>query len=371
MFLGAAREALKQKLPDLDAALVSSSLADLESPGGSGPKLFKEADGPGLLVPRELGGRGADALMAVRIQLAIGSRSPSLAIATTMHHFSVAGLLEANRAGEKFAWLLLQAIAEQRLLVASGFAEGVSGQSVVRPTLQATRSGGAYLLSGAKRPCSLSRSMDILTASTMIDGELAVAIVPADSPGLSREPFWNAPVLLGAESDAVILRDVPVDDRMLVKVGPPGAAAVDHLQQAGFLWFELLITASYLGICGGLVEQVLEGNRADPGKAVSLVCPLDAAMAGIEGLAMQLAADGPSEELLLRALFCRYAAQDAIKRVAADSVELLGGIAFIRGDKYIRYFADAARCLVFHPPSRERALGPLIDAMAGAPLRIE
>jgi hypothetical protein len=36
---------------------------------------------------------------AVRIQRAVGSRSPSLAVATTMHHFSVASLVELTAAG--------------------------------------------------------------------------------------------------------------------------------------------------------------------------------------------------------------------------------------------------------------------------------
>jgi hypothetical protein len=73
------------------------------------------------------------------------------------------------------------------------------------PGVQAFRdAGGAGLLvpavpgglGGAKRPCSLSRSMDLLTASVLVPDEsgqeqLVVALVPAGSPGLEVNPFWG------------------------------------------------------------------------------------------------------------------------------------------------------------------------------------
>ena len=154
---------------------------------------------------------------AVRIQRAIASRAPSLAIATTMHHFSVATIVEmiAQGSGTGFEWMLLEGIAKQNLYVASGFAEGRTGAGILSPNMQVKRTADGVTVSGSKKPCSLSASMDLLTASVSIpsksgDGsELAVVIIPtANAPGIERRPFWTNSVLAGAESDEVVLHNV-------------------------------------------------------------------------------------------------------------------------------------------------------------------
>src|SRR6266545_7977660 len=181
-FLGKERATLEELLPGLDKALAEVALAVLEKPGGPAIRAFREAGGPGLLVPAEHAGLGADPVQAVRVQRAIGARCPSLAVATTMHHFSVATLVETSRLSTGFEWALLEGIAEQGLLVASGFAEGRPGQGILAPTVQAMRVDGGYLVNGSKKPCSLSASMDLLTASVALprpDGgtELAVLLL--------------------------------------------------------------------------------------------------------------------------------------------------------------------------------------------------
>ncbi|MBV9279124.1 MAG: acyl-CoA dehydrogenase, partial [Chloroflexi bacterium] len=78
------RETLERYLPGLDAALARVPLDVLESPESPGIKMFREAGGAALLVPREYSGMGASALDATRITRALGARSPSLVVATTM-----------------------------------------------------------------------------------------------------------------------------------------------------------------------------------------------------------------------------------------------------------------------------------------------
>src|SRR3954447_3871070 len=144
------RAALRTYLPGLDEFLCGEPLTDLESAQSKGIAAFRDHRGPALLVPAEHSGSGASALDAVRVQLAIGSRSPSLAVATTMHHFSVASLVEMAESGLES--ILLEGIARERLLVASGFAEGNPGQGILSPTMSGKRVGKAVVLSGTKRP---------------------------------------------------------------------------------------------------------------------------------------------------------------------------------------------------------------------------
>src|SRR4051794_32473183 len=167
-FLDRERATLEALLPGLDARLCDVPLLEHERPGGPGLGAFRAAGGPGLLVPRDYDGRGATALEAVRVQRAIGSRSPSLAVATTMHHFSVAGLIEVSAGADGMGWLFLESTARNGMLLASGFAEGRPGQSILAPTMHAERTDDGFVITGSKKPCSLAHSMDILTASVAL-----------------------------------------------------------------------------------------------------------------------------------------------------------------------------------------------------------
>jgi alkylation response protein AidB-like acyl-CoA dehydrogenase len=380
--LGRERETLERFLPGLDRTLADASWSRLETAGGSSgrdnPALgwFRAAGGPALLISRGHGGAGATAWEAVQIQRALGSRSPSLAVATTMHHFSVATIEEICRAGTGLEGILLRAIAQKQLLVASGFAEGRPGAGILDPTLEAFPAEGGLRVSGSKRPCSLTWSMDLLTASVALprgdggDGggrELAVVLVPADSAGLERRPFWHGPALAASESDEVVLHDVLVPQRLVFRLGTP--ERLDPLQARGFVWFELLIAASYLGIASALVERALArpaGAGGSPRDRAQLAVEVEGAMATLEGMARRLA-DEPGESAdLPRALCVRYAVQQALARVGPLAFEMLGGMAFV-GSAEASLLLAASQALAFHPPGRRTGLEALAAALAGEP----
>ncbi|MFD9466940.1 acyl-CoA dehydrogenase [Streptomyces sp. NPDC060027] len=374
-FLQRERAIVEELLPGLDQQLAATPLAQLEAVDSPGIKLFAKAGGPRLLVPAEHHGHGADLLTAIRVQRALGSRSPSLAVATTMHHFSVASLVEAAANSSGMEWMLLAAIAQNNLLLASGFAEGRTGQGILNPVLTARTDGDKVFLSGSKKPCSLARSMNLLTASLPLPGpngipQLAIALVPSDAPGVSVRPFWGSPILAGAESDEVVLEDVEVPAELLVRTDVTDDGRLDQLQTVGFVWFEALMTASYMGAASALVERVLTSPKVDAAVRAEAVTGVEAAFLALEGLAADTAAEAISQHTLARSLVCRYAAQDAISRVLDVCVEALGGMAFVTsGD--VAYLNSACRALAFHPPSRTRMADPLIEYFAaGEPLRI-
>lgn len=373
-FLHTERAALDRLLPGLDTALADRPLTELERAPSPAIEAFRAAGGPGLLVPAEHSGVGAGVLQAVRVQRAVGARCPSLAVATTMHHFSVAGLMETAKRGTGTEGLLLAAVARERLLLASGFAEGNTGQNILRPRIRAELRDEHVVLNGSKKPCSLSRSMDLLTASVALTGEdgverLAVALVPAKTPGLSVRPFWGSPVLAGAESDEVVLTDVRLDPQMVVTTQVTADAVPDSLNVAGFLWFELLVTASYLGVVSALVERVLTRPGGYGGDPAPFLVDVEAAMLAVEAVALAMETRAWDDTLLVRALHARYAAQDAIARTAPRCLSALGGMAFI-GSPDGTYLASAAAGLGFHPPSRDRMAEPLREYLDGARLRI-
>ncbi|MFF2044458.1 acyl-CoA dehydrogenase family protein [Kitasatospora sp. NPDC058170] len=374
-FLDRERAALEALLPGFDAELASLPLSELEAPGNPGIKLFKELGGAGLLIPAQHGGKGADALTAVRVQRAIGSRSPSLAVATTMHHFSLASLVVLSQTGNGFEWMLLTGIVDGKLLLASGFAEGQPGGSILKPSMTAKVTEAGLVVSGAKRPCSLAQSMDLLTASVMVpreDGkgdQLAVVLIPATDPGLTTAPFWGSFALAGAESDQVTVTDALVPNDLVVRTDVPEGEVLDDIQTTGFVWFELLMTASYLGAASALVERLLASEKVPEIERIRLVTDLEAAMAAVENVARQTGAERCDPGLLVDSLHVRYAAQDAIARVVPRAVELLGGLNFMSSDD-IGYLTAAVNGLGLHPPARGKMAGPLIGYLAGRPLEI-
>jgi len=371
-----ARETCESFLPGLLDKLDGIPLTELEAPGNPALGHFRACGGPGLVIPKAYAGAGADPLQALAVVRAVGACSPSLAVATTMHHFSVATLftLADSVMSSGMEWALLEGIAEQGLLVASGFAEGHPGQGILAPTVQAMRVDGGYLVNGSKKPCSLSASMDLLTASVALprpDGgtELAVLLLPRLTEGISVRPFWKSWALGGAESDEVRLTDVFVDEQLLMRTAAEDPGELDELQTVGFIWFELLISASYLGAVSALVERALARARGAVAERAELVTKVETAQLLLEGAARMLRDGERGNEALGKTLVARYAAQDALSAAVRQAVELLGGMAFVSSSE-VAYLAAVSHALAFHPPSRSSFAEPFLAHVAGQPLRL-
>ncbi|MFC7310218.1 acyl-CoA dehydrogenase [Streptomyces monticola] len=375
--LDEARAVCENHLPGLLSKLSESPLADLEKPGNRGLELFRAAGGPGLVIPQAYEGKGATPLEAMQVTRAVGAAAPSLSVASTMHHFSVATIftLAESLRSSGVEWALLEGIATQNLLVSSGFAEGNPGQGILSPAVGGVRTEGGIVVNGSKRPCSMSRSMDLLSASVSVPGadgeaETVLMLIPANTPGVSVHPFWQSDVLAGAESDEVRLTDVFVDDRLLVPTETGERGEVDELQTVGFMWFEMLITSCYLGMASALVERALADKRVSAGTAADLGIRIETAAQLLEGIAHQLTGRAGDNQALAKAMVARYGAQEAIVDAARGAVEALGGMAYI-GSSDVSYLAAACHCVTFHPPSRSATSNALAASFRGDVLRFE
>ncbi|MFE4538982.1 acyl-CoA dehydrogenase family protein [Streptomyces scopuliridis] len=375
--LDQARATCDQYHPGLLKALEEIPYDDREKPGGTSIDVFRAHGGAGLLIPVEFGGLGASPLEAVRVQEAIGAVSPSLAAATTMHHFTAAMLYALADRRNRLTPAqvdLLHRIVPERKLMASGWAEGRTQQNILAPTVAAEPVDGGYRLSGSKKPCSLSSSMDLLTASISVPGaggtpELALALVPADSAGLSVHPFWGSDLLAAAESDEVRLEGVFVPEELVVRTSADDPHRLDDLQTAGFIWFVLLISAGYTGATAALVEEVVTRERGDATERAALAIHHEAAVALLEGAARAVQTGVAGEEAVAGALVARYSVQDSLVTNANRALELLGGMDFIKGSRHAR-LAASVRPLAFHPPARPAAAEPLLRYFGGESLEL-
>jgi alkylation response protein AidB-like acyl-CoA dehydrogenase len=288
-----------------------------------------------------------------------------------MHHFSVASLVELTAAGNGFEWAMLTAIAENNWLLSSGFAEGKPGQHILSPTMKARQVDDGLLVSGVKKPCSLTWSMDLMSASVAVadpDGgpdRMAIILIPASSEGIERAPFWRSQVLGGAESDQVVLTDVHVPDALVFY--PTDGPTMDPIQARGFVWFELLVSAAYLGAASGLAERVISAGKGSAEDRALLAIELEAAEAALEHVAATSLTEDDNDSALARALYVRFATERTVERVAMAAAAAGGGMAFI-GSSDVGYLLAACRALAFHPPSRAAASEPLARYLAGNPL---
>lgn len=362
MFLAYEREILAEYAPGLDDELAKLGLEYLETPEpGRLAALIKKHRLPGLLVSPDLGGMGCAPNDAIRVQRAIAARSPSMGIMMTMHNFTIsfcnmmAGLMPSASA-------MLESVAREHKLIASGFAEGRYGAGILDSTMLVQREGHGYRLSGSKKPCTMTHCMDFLTAGIAHIGpdgvkRTGMAIVFADEAGLSRHPFWNAPVLRAADSHELRLENVLVPaERVFINDGDDEEMRflIMASEVCGLCSFEIMATANYLGVVSGLAERVIANPKVDAAERALLGSELETAQAALDG-AIRILERGPLDEsVLARILLVRFSVQRTIERCAMHAAELVGGLAFIRNADIANYLASA-RCLAFHPISRKAA----------------
>ena len=364
-----AYEVLEHYLPDAANELARHPLDVLEARGNPGIGIFKAAGGAGMLVPAEYGGGGATAREAVQIQYALGTLAPSTAVALTMHQFTVATLVEMMRETGGLEALVLESIATQNLLVSSAFAEGKPGGNVLDPTMTLEADGPNYRMNGVKKPCSLTTSMDMITASVKMpdpSDQFAVALLGASDDGVRTERYWNSPVLGGAETEALVFDNVTITDAALSYVAP--SSELDRVQVRGYVWFQLCIAAAYVGIAGGLV-QALPEERSDAASLVTMAAELGAALAMLDSIGARLDSGEGEPDLLADSLTVRYSVERAIQRGTDLTVELLG-VERLSQQPELGLLLSASRALSYHPPSRRRTQDGLADWLRGGRLTV-
>ncbi len=374
-FMDTDRQTCDKLLPGLLDSLGDIPLAELEGPGSPAIELFRSHGGTNLLVPADYGGLDATALDAARVVRALGASAPSLTVATAMHHFSIGtlfGVADTFGQGTDLDDILLKKVAAERWLVASGFAEGRTNQGILTPTMMARPVTDGYLLTGSKKPCSLSRSMNLLTASVGMQREdgsvdMGFLLLPADTPGISVHPFWSSFALAGAESDEVRLTDVHVTDAQILQPTEEMLDELTELQEVGLIWFELIVCASYTGIASALVDRVLTRERGTAADRARLAVCIESASALTEGLARMLMDGDTTNDGLATALVTRFTVQDQIRTAVLAAVELLGGMSYVSSSD-VGYLAAASQAVAFHPPSRTSMIDGMLSYYAGEPL---
>lgn len=338
----------------LFAELAFTPAEDHERQADGALAALKSTRATTMLVPRQYGGGGASARDAVRFQLALGALAPSVAIATTMHHYKLAALANVATSGDRNAQRVLEDIASGAKLVASGGAESTPGKDLRSLGSWAVRDADAYLVTGLKRPCSLATSMDMLSMMIELrtgDGSLdgyAQAFVRAGAQGMKCEPFWRSSVFLAAGSHAVRLSGVRVPlDHVFALRGKTGLRFAADC----YLWFQLLISAAYLGIACCVAQATSPARRSASRAWTAAMTRVRWLEDGLLAAARAVDERGPLRDQLNLAIGARDRIEDEVSVLGGQLLRAAGGASFARTSFYTM-LAGALNAIAFHPPQR-------------------
>lgn len=350
---------LRGLLPELADYLQGTSLQELENPDGRALRMFKDSGATGFAVSRQLGGLALTAEDLARIYRAIGSRAPSLALATTRHHLSITTIAAATAATSGVGREAVQYLVTAGALLASGLSEGTPGDSECDPTAYAVASGSDYVLTGHKSACCPARSMDVVLCSVLTeDRGRALALVPADAAGLTLRPFWAGPVLRATESEDLVLDEVRIARELVV--AEPDSSPNWQGNRVGYVLFTVLTVASYLGMATALLQRALDTRFERSDSYVSASAAVESTWSALVLVCRDFDAGVRGDALSARIMCIRYALQDNLARISTLLVEAIGTAEFCASPQ-VPYLASALHALALHPPGRRRIASAMYE----------
>lgn len=216
----------------------------------------------GIGIPTDFGGSGGSMLDVAAAQRQLALLDPGLAIGLCMHSHSLGVMVEHHRRTADTSWMLLEAIAGRHCLVGSAFAEPGGSANLMRSRTAARRVAKGYVLNGVKFPCSLATTAELFCLNAATDtGETIVALCPADAAGLVADgKAWPAVGMGSSDTGKLTLTDVSLDDRLVYHRAPAGST--DRIVTMGFVWFAVLMAATYHGVLSRMIQVAAEGVGA-------------------------------------------------------------------------------------------------------------
>jgi alkylation response protein AidB-like acyl-CoA dehydrogenase len=166
--------------------------------------VYKEAGLPGLPVPKEYGGAGADLVTIYRVSAELAKGDPSFALAFNMHYAMIGIFRETISDEAKEKWFPQFAV--ERKLVNGALSEARAGLTGLADTTATPLPDGRWEINGKKTWSTLCEGADITSFNATItnpDGSLpedfrervrreAIFITPMDTPGIRIQKTWDA-----------------------------------------------------------------------------------------------------------------------------------------------------------------------------------
>jgi alkylation response protein AidB-like acyl-CoA dehydrogenase len=312
----------------------------------------------GLIIPEEHGGAGASFLELSIVFEELGRRLVPVPLLSAL--LGTTAIQHAGSAEQLGAHL--PAIAAGGTTVALSHLDA-GGRLTADPGVAARRDGEGWVLTGEAGYVVDGLAADLLvTAATTEDG-LQLFVVAGDAEGLTREAI---PVLdLTRPMAGVTYRDVRVDEAARLTGGDPVAALHAALTDAS-----VALACEQVGGAQHLLEMTTAyaRERLQFGRAIgsfqAVKHKLAEALVQLEAArsaamhAARVIANGDAEERAIAVPMAASLCAEAYEDIAADSIQLHGGIGFTWEHDAHLYFkrAKATKLLLGDPKTHRRLL---------------
>jgi alkylation response protein AidB-like acyl-CoA dehydrogenase len=304
----------------------------------------------GVLIPREYGGAGLDALAFTLCidELAQACASTSVIVDV---HTSVGSepILLFGTEEQKRRWL--PRLASGELLGAFALTEPSAGSDAASLKTSARRNGDSYILNGTKVfITSIGRAgLYIVFARTGPDERAAgvsAFIVPADTPGLKVGQIFKKMGLNGSPTGELVLEDVvvPVANRLAAE-GHGFAVAMRALDSG-----RIGISGQALGIAQAAVSEsaallaVRSREEGDDFLLADMATRLESARL-LAYHAAWLCSIG--QAFTRQASMAKLHSTDTAMQVALDALQLAGEEGAVRGSPFERHVRDAKALQIY------------------------
>jgi alkylation response protein AidB-like acyl-CoA dehydrogenase len=369
----APRFAARAAAHDRDGLFPADDFADLRAAG-----LF------GLMVPERLGGLGAGFTEYAEVAYELARGNGATALVFNMHA-SVTGalagipeaLLEAMGVPDTFFAArdrVLEAAANGAWYAVAMSERGVGSRLSQLSTSYTVEADGRFTIKGAKTFCSgVGHADGYLVAARSAADPTVVSqfVVPADTPGLTIEPTWDALGMRATASHDLHL-DVTVEAGALLG-GVEGLALL--VAQLMPHWLVASYAAVYVGVAQAAVDAaVAHVNERGLGKLPAVRARIGRADAAVAAARLTVAEAArrvdaaPGEEETNRWVWrAKLLAGTTAAEVAASLLEAAGTSATRRGHPLERLYRDA-RCGSLQPATSDVCADWLgVSALGGDP----
>ena len=347
------RRALRETVHTFTTREVLPHLDEWEDCGEIPRSLHVAASSAGLLgvgFDESVGGSGGDALDSVLVteQMLLSGGSGGLVAGLLTHGIALPHVVAAADPGQ-IARVVRPVLAGQAI-AALAVTEPDGGSDVAAIRTRAERDGDSYLVNGSKTYITSGMRADFLTTLVRTGGAgyrgLSLLVVPTDAPGVSRRPLpkmgWQC-----SDTAEIAFSDVRVPVSSLV--GAEGSGFVQVATQ--FVDERIALAVQAYATAQRCLDLSLEWVRARETfgrplasrqvvrhRLVEMHRQVDVARTYTRQVVLRHVA---GEEVVAEAALAKNTAVAACDHVVDESVQLHGGLGYMRGTEVERHYRDA------------------------------
>jgi alkylation response protein AidB-like acyl-CoA dehydrogenase len=312
-------------------------------------KAAAEAGLLGVLIPREYGGAGLDALaFAICIEELAQACASSAVIIDVHTSVGSEPILLFGSEEQKRTWL--PRLASGELLGAFALTEPSSGSDAASLKMSARRDGGGYVLSGTKVfITNIGRAgLYVVFARTGEDktGGISAFLVPSDTPGVRVGQLFKKMGLHGSPTGELVLEDVQVPAENRLGAEGQGFTVAMRALDSG----RIGISGQALGIAQAAVDEsraLLAGRGRDQGDdflLADMATRLESARLLAYHAAWLCSRQLPfTRQASMAKLHCT----DTAMQLAVDALQLAGNEGTISGSPFERHLRDAKALQIY------------------------